>query len=155
MGEEVISCDVVVVGGGSAGAVAARRLLDAGMRVLLLEAGGPDTNPAIHVPARVHELWFSEEDWAYQTAPQEHAANRRLHWPRGRVLGGSSSLNGMIHVRGAPADYDSWAYWECRLVVGRRFCPCSARSRTSIEEPPSSTASAGRCTSTPAGSPPP
>jgi choline dehydrogenase len=110
VGEEVINTDIVVVGGGSAGAVAARRLVDAGMRVLLLEAGGPDTNPAIHTPARVHELWFSEQDWAYQTAPQEHAANRRLHWPRGRVLGGSSSLNGMIHVRGAPADYDSWAY---------------------------------------------
>ncbi len=110
MAEGTIEADAIVVGGGSAGAVAARRLIDAGLRVLLLEAGGPDTNPAIHVPARVHELWLSEVDWAYQTVPQAGAADRRLHWPRGKVLGGSGALNGMIHVRGAPADYDAWAY---------------------------------------------
>ena len=92
--------------------------------VLLLEAGGPDTNPAIHDPQRVHELWLAAEDWAYHTVPQAHAANRRLHLPRGRVLGGSSALNGMIWVRGAPADYDNWAYlgnagwaWEDVLPV--------------------------------------
>jgi choline dehydrogenase len=78
--------------------------------VLLLEAGGPDVNPAIHDPGRVHELWLSEEDWAFETVPQRHASDRRLAWPRGRVLGGSSSLNAMIWVRGAPADYDTWAY---------------------------------------------
>ena len=110
MGEEVIEAEVVVVGGGSAGSVAARRLLDAGMRVLLLEAGGADDNPAIHVPARVHELWMSEVDWAYRTVAQPDAAGRSLHWPRGKVFGGSGALNGMIHVRGAPADYDTWAY---------------------------------------------
>ncbi len=94
------------------------------MRVLLLEAGGPDTNPAIHDPQRVHELWLAAEDWAYHTVPQANAANRRLHLPRGRVLGGSSALNGMIWVRGAPADYDNWAYlgnagwaWEDVLPV--------------------------------------
>ena len=108
--EDTIRADVVVVGGGSAGAVVARRLVEADMRVLLLESGGPDTNPAIHIPARCHELWFAEEDWAYHTVPQQGAAGRRLHWPRGRVLGGSGALNGMIHVRGAPADYDNWAY---------------------------------------------
>jgi choline dehydrogenase len=102
--------DVIVVGSGSAGAAAARRLVDRGARVLLLEAGGPDVNPAIHDPGRVHELWLSEEDWAFETVPQRHASDRRLAWPRGRVLGGSSSLNAMIWVRGAPADYDTWAY---------------------------------------------
>jgi choline dehydrogenase len=105
--------DVIVVGGGSAGAAAARRLVDQDVRVLLLEAGGRDTNPAIHDPTRAHELWFADEDWAYQTVPQKDAADRRLHWPRGKVLGGSSSLNGMIWVRGTRADWDGWAELGC------------------------------------------
>jgi choline dehydrogenase len=102
--------DVVVVGGGSGGAVVARRLVDVGAQVMLLEAGGRDDHPAIHDPGRVHELWQTEVDWAYETVPQRHAAGRSLGWPRGRVLGGSSCLNAMIWVRGAPADFDTWAY---------------------------------------------
>ena len=120
--------DVIVVGGGSAGAAAARRLVDRDVRVLLLEAGGPDANPAIHDPGRLHELWLSEEDWAYETVPQAHASDRRLAWPRGRVLGGSSCLNAMIWVRGARADYETWAYlgaegwgWDDVLPVFERI----------------------------------
>jgi choline dehydrogenase len=109
--------------------VVARRLIDRGdVKVLLLEAGGPDDNPAIHDPGRFHELWLVEEDWAYYTVPQPHAAGRELHWPRGRVLGGSSSLNGLIHVRGARADFDHWAYqgndgwgWDDVLPVYKRI----------------------------------
>jgi choline dehydrogenase len=100
--------DVIVVGAGSAGCALTRRLVDAGVDVLLLEAGGPDDSPAIHDPARFHELWLAPEDWAYYTTPQSQAADRSLHWPRGKVLGGSSCLNGLIHVRGARTDYEEW-----------------------------------------------
>src|SRR5438270_12742864 len=119
--------DVIVVGAGAAGAAAARRLVDRDVKVLVLEAGGPDVNPAIHDPGRLHELWLSEEDWAYETVEQRHAAGRRLAWPRGRVLGGSSSLNGMVWVRGARADYDGradlgadgWAWDDVRPAYHR------------------------------------
>jgi len=102
--------DHVIVGAGSAGCVIARRLVDAGRTVALIEAGGPDANPAIHDPLRAWELWSSPEDWAYLTEPQEHALKAEVSWPRGKVLGGSSCLNGMIYVRGARADFDNWAY---------------------------------------------
>ncbi|KAA2267210.1 FAD-binding protein [Solihabitans fulvus] len=106
----MVTADYVVVGAGTAGSVLARRLLDrTGARVLLLEAGDRDTNPAIHDPLRMHELWDSKQDWGLRTVPQRHAADRRLHLPRGRVLGGSHALNAMIHVRGTSSDYDGWA----------------------------------------------
>jgi len=120
------NASVIVVGGGSAGCVMARRLADAGARVTLLEAGGEDTNPAIDDPSRAGELWHSPDDWDYRTVPQEHAAGRRLHLPRGKVLGGSHALNAMIWVRGARSDYDGWAQvagpewsWDAVLPVFR------------------------------------
>ena len=74
--------DVIVIDAGSAGSVVARRLADAGHAVTVLEAGGEDTNPAIHDPSRMGELWHSPEDWDYVTVPQPSAAGRRLHLPR-------------------------------------------------------------------------
>ncbi|MFI6467299.1 GMC family oxidoreductase [Streptomyces sp. NPDC050528] len=101
--------DHIVVGAGSAGCVVARRLVDAGRSVLLIEAGGPDTNPALHDPGRMWELWTSPEDYAYLTEPQQHADGTRVFWPRGKVVGGTSAINAMIHVRGHRSDYDDWA----------------------------------------------
>ncbi len=90
-----------------------RRLIDAGRRVLLLEAGGPDTNPMIHDMVGMGSLWHGPEDWDYYTVPQPHAHDRRLHLPRGKVLGGSHSLNAAIWVRGAASDFDGWAADGC------------------------------------------
>jgi choline dehydrogenase len=105
--------DVVVVGSGSAGAVIARRLVDAGLDVCVIEAGGSDESAAIHDPGRLWELWGSPVDWAYQTVPQAGCNDRQLDLPRGKVLGGSSCLNGMIYIRGHRSDYDGWAVAGC------------------------------------------
>lgn len=103
----------VVVGAGTAGSILTRRLLDAGHEVILLEAGDHDLNPAIHSVSRLGELWHSAEDWNYFTVPQRNADGRVIHWPRGRVLGGSHALNATIWVRGSAQDYDAWAADGC------------------------------------------
>jgi choline dehydrogenase len=105
--------DYIVVGAGSSGSVVARRLLDHGHSVRVLEAGPVDTNPDIHTSSGWPALLQSDLDWAFMTTPQRHANNRRLYWPRGKVLGGSSSLNGQIYARGHRSDYDGWAQAGC------------------------------------------
>lgn len=103
--------DYIVVGAGSAGCVLANRLsADPANRVLLVEAGGSDINPWIHIPVGYFKtMHHPATDWCYMTEPDIGIAGRRLQWPRGKVLGGSSSLNGLLYVRGQPADYDRWA----------------------------------------------
>jgi choline dehydrogenase-like flavoprotein len=106
--------DYVVVGAGSAGcALAARLTEDPDVRVVVLEAGGPDSLEAIGIPAAWPTMWGTEVDWAYETTPQAGSAGQIHQWPRGKVIGGSSSLNGMVYIRGNPADFDAWAYDGC------------------------------------------
>jgi choline dehydrogenase len=101
--------DFVVVGAGSAGSVMVRRLLDAGHSVHLIESGPVNASPAIHSPQGWPALLGRSLDWGGFTTPQRHANDRRLFWPRARVLGGSTSLNGMIYFGGHASDYDGWA----------------------------------------------
>ena len=102
--------DVVVVGRGSAGCALAGRLTeDPTLRVLLLEAGGSDNVLEVQIPAGLYKTWRTRLDWNYTTEPQPGLDGRKLFWPRGKLLGGSSSINAMIYMRGAAADYDEWA----------------------------------------------
>ena len=103
--------DYIIIGAGSAGCLLANRLsTDPGKTVLLVEAGGPDRfNPLIHIPAGYAKLHRTAVDWQYETEPQQHLDGRKLYLPRGKVLGGSSSTNAMVYVRGNHADYDDWA----------------------------------------------
>ena len=103
--------DYIVVGAGSAGCVLAARLSeDAGTRVLLLEAGPPDRSVWIHLPIGYGKtMWDSTVNWCFYTDPDPNMNGRRIYWPRGKTLGGSSSINGLIYIRGQREDYEHWA----------------------------------------------
>lgn len=107
--------DYIIVGAGSAGAVLANRLsADGRHQVLLLEAGGKDWHPLLKLPIMAGAAyWLKSTGWGYETAAQAGLDGRRIKWPRGRVLGGSSSINGMMYMRGNRADYDMWAQAGC------------------------------------------
>ena len=116
--------DYVVVGAGTAGCVLASRLSeDPGTQVALIEAGPPDRHPLIHIPATVAAAISRPGlNWRFMTVPQAHLAGRSIPIPRGHVVGGSGSINGMVYFRGHPSDFDDWAAagnpgWSYREVL--------------------------------------
>jgi choline dehydrogenase len=106
----MIEADYVVIGAGSAGCVMAARLSeDPNTKVVLLEAGGPDTNPWIHIPLGFGKNFANAAvNWCYETEADASIGGRKIFWPRGKVLGGSSSINGMVYIRGQKEDFDHW-----------------------------------------------
>jgi choline dehydrogenase len=126
------SFDYVIVGGGTAGCVLAARLSeDPAVSVLVLEAGGGDRNPIFRIPLMTGILLRNRyANWAYESEPVPALDNRRTPFPRGKVLGGSSSINGMVYVRGLPIDYDSWAQGGLPSWSYDRVLPYFRRSET-------------------------
>ncbi|WTL49492.1 GMC family oxidoreductase N-terminal domain-containing protein [Streptomyces sp. NBC_01497] len=105
----MVSYDHVIVGGGTVGCVLASRLSEDPHREVLLVEAGPDQGPeSASDPAAWFALWSTPVDWTYVTTPQDGTSGQRHNWPRGKLLGGSSGINGMAHIRGHPSSYDAW-----------------------------------------------
>ena len=142
-----MQADYVIVGAGSAGCVLANRLTaDPATRVVLIEAGGRDWNPLIHIPAGYMKLLDHPKlTWGFKAEPDPGVNNRAILYPRGRVLGGSVSINGMIYVRGQPEDFDHWGQLGNRGWSWDDVLPYFKKRRELAgAAPTSSTARAGR-----------
>src|SRR5207302_941125 len=127
----IMDADYVVVGAGSAGCVVASRLSEDGARVVLLEAGPPDRDIWIHIPAGVLRVLNNTKiNWNFWSEGEPGTNGRQLQWPRGKTLGGTSSINGMLYVRGNPADYDGWAQMGCRGWTYDEVLPFFRKSET-------------------------
>src|SRR5438046_1674148 len=126
-----MNADYVVVGAGSAGCVVAARLSEERARVVLLEAGPPDRDIWIHIPAGVLRVLNNTKiNWNFLSEGEPGTAGRQLQWPRGKTLGGTSSINGMLYVRGNPADYNNWAQMGCRGWSYDEVLPLFRKSET-------------------------
>ncbi|MGH8326382.1 MAG: GMC family oxidoreductase, partial [Steroidobacteraceae bacterium] len=123
--------DYIIVGAGSAGCVIANRLSeDADIAVLVLEAGGPDNQFFYRLAMGFHSWRYPQTSWRYETEPEPNLENRRIQVPRGKVLGGSSTINAMLYSRGHPHDYDSWAQAGCSGWSYAEVLPYFKRSET-------------------------
>src|ERR1700722_1338616 len=130
-GSETMAADYIVIGAGSAGCVVASRLSEDGSKVVLLEAGPPDRDPWIHIPAGVLRVLNNPKiNWNFLSEGEPGTDGRQLQWPRGKTLGGTSSINGMLYVRGKPADYDNWAQMGCRGWSYDEVLPFFKKSET-------------------------
>ncbi len=134
---EMIEADFVVVGAGSAGCVMAARLSeDPATRVVLLEAGGQDDNRWIHIPLGFGKTFADPSvNWCYETEPDPGANGRRIFWPRGKVLGGSSSINGMVYIRGQHEDFDLWRQMGCTGWSATDVLPYFKRAEHQVRGP--------------------
>ncbi|MBN3723285.1 GMC family oxidoreductase [Burkholderia sp. Ac-20379] len=120
--------DYLIAGGGSAGCAIAARLVEAGHSVALIEAGPRDNHPFIHIPATFFKIHGTRRTWMYRTEPQPHVNGRQVFIPQGRTLGGGSSVNGMIYIRGQAEDFDGWAEQGAQGWAWRDVLPYFVRS---------------------------
>src|SRR5215208_4091931 len=124
--------DYIVVRAGSAGCVIAYRLVKAGHSVLLLEAGPTDAHKFVKMPATFVRIIGTERSWLYETVAQPHANGRKMYVPQGRMNGGGSSINAMVYIRGAAADYDAWAAAGCNGWAWKDVLPVFKRAENNM-----------------------
>lgn len=128
--------DYVIVGAGSAGCAMAYRLSEAGASVTVIEHGGTDMGPFIQMPGALSfPMNMKRYDWGFSSQPEHHMQGRTMAVPRGKVIGGSSSINGMVYVRGHARDFDTWEKWGDRLELCRRAALLQADGKLALRRP--------------------